>query len=199
MQADFRDDYAEAAAYYDRALAVDPDNVGLMINAVVAEVAIGDVAKARGIADRLEAADAGNQIATLVRLADALAAGDFAQAGAILGAAGEEAVNPLLGGLLAGWIEVGREDFPAASARFDAMTGNDALAAYGQYHKALALAFAGDFVARPEILAGDEEGPLHLDRAAIVAHAQVLAQIDREDDAVALLDEALAGGCRTRR
>ena len=81
-----------------------------------------------------------------MRLADALAAGDFAQAGAVLGAAGEETVNPLLGGLLAGWIEVGREDFAAASARFDAMTGNDALAAYGQYHKALALAFAGDFV-----------------------------------------------------
>ena len=194
MQADFRDDYAEAAAYYDRALAVDPGNVGLMMNAVVAEVAIGDVAKARGIADRLEAADAGNQIATLVRLADALAAGDFAQAGAILGSAGEEAVNPLLGGLLAGWIEVGREDFPAASARFDAMTENDALAAYGQYHKALALAYAGDFVSAAEILAGDAEGPLHLNRTAIVAHAEVLAQIGRESDAVALLDEALSGG-----
>ncbi len=194
MQADFRDDYADAAAYYDQALAIDPENVGLMINAVVVQVALGDVATARTIADRLEAADAGNQIATLVRLADALAAGDFTRAGAVLGAAGEETVNPLLGGLLAGWIEVGREDFPAASARFDAMTGNDALAAYGQYHKALALAFAGDFVGAAAILEGDEEGPLHLNRAAIVAHAQVLAQIGREDDAVALLDEALAGG-----
>ena len=34
------------------------------------------------------------------------------------------------------------------------MTGNDALAAYGQYHKALALAFAGDFVGAEAILAG---------------------------------------------
>ena len=109
MQADVRDDYADAAAYYDQALAIDPENVGLMINAVVVQVALGDVATARTIADRLEAADAGNQIATLVRLADALAAGDFTRAGAVLGAAGEETVNPLLGGLLAGWIEVGRE------------------------------------------------------------------------------------------
>ena len=194
MQADFRDDYIEAADYYDRALAIDPGNVGLMTNAVVARVAMGDVTTARTIADRLEAADAGNQIATLVRLADTLADGDFAAAGAILGAAGEEAVNPLLGGLLAGWIEVGREDFPAASARFDAMTGNEALAAYGQYHKALALAFAGDFVKAAEILGGGEQGPLHLNRSAIVAHAEVLAQIGREDDAVAMLDEALAGG-----
>jgi tetratricopeptide (TPR) repeat protein len=194
MQADFRNDYTEAAAYYDRALMTDPENVGLMMNAVVTRVAMDDVATARAIADRLEAADAGNQVATLVRLADALAADDFAEAAAVLGAAGEETVNPLLGGLLAGWIEVGREDFAAASARFDAMTGNDALAAYGQYHKALALAFAGDFVAAEGILAGGEDGPLHLNRTAIVAHAQVLAQIDREADAIALLDEALAGG-----
>ena len=194
MQADFRDDYAEAASYYQRALETDPDNVGLMMNEVVARVAMDDVAGAKPIADRLDAADSGNQIATLVRLADALAIGDFDQAAAILGTAGEETINPLLGGLLAGWIEVGREDFAAAGARFDTMTGNDALAAYGQYHKALALAFAGDFVSAASILAGDEDGPLHLNRAAIVAHAEVLAQIGREDDAVALLDEALAGG-----
>lgn len=194
MQADFRDDFVEAADFYDRALALDPENVGLMINAVVVRVAMGDVAGARPIADRLEAADPGNQIASLVRLADALAAGDFAAAQTLLDSASEEAVNPLLGGLLSGWIEVGLEDFPAATARFDGMTGNDAVAAYGRYHKALALAFAGDFVQAAEIFGGDENGPLHLNRTAIVAHAQVLAQIGREADAVALLDEALAGG-----
>ena len=68
-------------------------------------------------------------------------------------------MNPLLGGLIAGWIEVGRQDFPAAQAKFDAMSGNDALAAYGQYHKALALALAGDFVSAETILAGGDEGP----------------------------------------
>ena len=36
MQADFRDDYAEAALYFDQALALDPANVGLLTNAVVA-------------------------------------------------------------------------------------------------------------------------------------------------------------------
>ena len=58
------------------------------------------------------------------------------------------------------------------------MTGNEALAAYGQYHKALALALAGDFVSAEAILAGDEDGPLHLNRGAIVAHAQI-ARPDR--------------------
>ena len=194
MQADFRDDYVEAADYYDRALGLDPENFGILMNAVVARVALGDVATARNLADRLDKLDAGNQIATLVRLADTLAAGNFDQAGSILAGAGEEGINPLLGGMLAGWVEVGKQDYAAAAAKFDAMNANDALAAYGQYHKALALAFAGDFVSSAAILEGDEDGPLHLNRTAIIAHAQVLAQIGREADAVKLLDEALAGG-----
>ena len=111
----------------------------------------------------------------------------------MLEAQGEQ-MNPLLGGLVAGWIEVGRENFPEAEAKFDAMTGNDALAAYGQYHKALALALAGDFVSAETILAGDAEGPLHLNRSAIVAHAQILAQMGRAGDAIAVIDGALAGG-----
>jgi tetratricopeptide (TPR) repeat protein len=193
MQADFRDDYVEAAGYYDRALALDPENVGLLTNAVITRVAMGDIDGALPLAERLETADPGNQAAALVRLGGALAQGDFDAASDIAAEAGD-GLNPLLGGLVAGWIEVGRDDFAAARAKFDALSGNDALTAYGQYHKALALALAGDFVSAEAILAGAEAGPLHLNRSAIVAHAEILAQIDREADAVALLDGALAGG-----
>ncbi len=78
MQADLRNDYAEAADYYDQALALDPANIGLLTNAVVGRVAMGDVAAARPLADRLDKADPGNQVAALVRLGDALGDGDFA-------------------------------------------------------------------------------------------------------------------------
>jgi Flp pilus assembly protein TadD len=192
-QADIRDDYAEAALYYRQVLELDPENVGVLTNALVAHVALGDFAEARALADRLEAADPNNQVSTLVRLGDTLAAGDFAAAQAILDKAAET-LNPLLGALLAVWIDVGREDFDAARVTFDAMTDGDALTAYGQYHKALALAFAGDFVGAEAILAGGEDGPLHLNRSAIVAHAEILAQLGREADAIAVLDDALAGG-----
>jgi tetratricopeptide (TPR) repeat protein len=193
MQADFRNDYPEAAAYYDQALRLDPDNDLLLTNALISRVAMGDMEASLGLAERLEAADANNQIATLVRVADALATGDFAAASETLAAAGDT-VNPLLGGLLEGWIEVGQQDFDAAQATFDGMTGNDALAAYGQYHKALALAFAGDFVSAEEILAGDEDGPLHLNRSSVVAHAQALAQVGREAVAVQVIDDAMSAG-----
>lgn len=193
VQADFRDAYATAAEYYDRALAADAENPDLLQNAVVVRVAMGDVVGARLLADRLAAQAPDGQAAVLVRLADTLAAADYPAARDILDAAGPE-FNPLLGGLVAGWIEVGREDFEAAQAAFDAMTENEAISAFGQYHKALALALAGDFVSAEAILAGDGRGPLHLDRAALLAHAQILAQIDRGTEAIGLLDAALASG-----
>lgn len=193
LQADMRSDYGTAADYYDRALSGDPENLALMQNAAVARLAAGDVAGARELANRLVAEAPGSPIAILVTLADALKSGDFAAAETMLAAAGPDA-NPLLVGLLGGWIAVGREDFAQAQARFDATDDNEALAAYGQYHKALALALAGDFISAEAILAGGEDGPLHLSRAALVAHAQILAQIDRTEEAVALLDSALASG-----
>jgi tetratricopeptide (TPR) repeat protein len=194
MQADFRNDYVAAAAYLTRALASDPQNIGLLQNAVVTQVIVGDLVAASRLADRLAAAMAENQIAALVRVADAIARDDYGRADTLLSEAGP-AMNPLLGGLLGGWIEAGREDFAAAQERFDALDGNDTLRAYGQYHKALALALAGDFVTAATILAGDEEtGPLHVNLGAVVARAQILAQIDRDEEALALLDEALEGG-----
>ncbi len=193
LQADMRNDYVAAAEYYRRALFLDPENVDLLQNAAVARVGLGDIDGARELADRLTPTVPGSPVGVLVTLADALATGDFAGAEAAVARSGPEA-NPLLTGLAHGWIAAGRDDFTEAQARFDAMTTNEPLAAFGQYHKALALALAGDFVSAEAIMAGGVEGPLHLSRAALVAHAQILAQIDRVDEAVAMIDEAIGGG-----
>jgi tetratricopeptide (TPR) repeat protein len=192
MQADFRNDYETTAAYLSRALTADPDNIALLQNAIVANVATGDILASARLAERLAARMPENQVAALVRVADAFAREDYDRAATLLEEAGAE-MNPLLGGLLAGWIEVGREDFAAAQERFDALDANDTLKAYGQYHKALALAFAGDFVTAATIMEGDERGPLHVNLGAIVARAQILAQIDREAEALEILDRALSG------
>lgn len=193
MQADFRSDYTEAAAYYAKALEADPDNLALVQNALVSEVALGDMAAATPLAQKLLAAQPRHQLAALTLLAVAVHDGDFGRAEKLLASAGP-AFNPLLAGLAAGWIEVGRENFPAAKAKFDAMKSNEAMAAYGQYHKALALAMAGDFVSAEAIFAGGDKGPLHLTRSALIAHAEILAQIGREKDALAILNKAIEDG-----
>lgn len=193
MQADFRDDYSVAAEYYIQALLLDPENAALMQNALVMETAQGDAAAAGSLAEKLIKVVPDNQLAALVLLADALAAEDFVGAQVILQTHAAQ-INPLLGGLVSAWVAVGLQDFAVAQKRFDAMGGNEALAAYGQYHKALALAFAGDFVSAEAILAGGDQGPLHLDRNALIAHAQILAQIGREAEAIDILDEVLSSG-----
>ncbi len=193
IHADLRDDYAAAADFFARALRLDPDNIGLMQNVVASRIAAGDVEDALEPARRLAEAMPANQIAGLALLADELAEGDF-DAAAARAADPALNLNPLLAGLVSGWIEVGREDFAAAQTRFDALDGNEALRAYAQYHKALALALAGDFVSAEAILAGDDDGPLHPDRDALIAHAEVLAQMEREADALALIEEAIATG-----
>lgn len=86
MQADFQSDYVAAARYFDEALVSDPDNAGLLINALVARVAAGQFAEARPLAERLAAADPGNQVATLVLLSDSIAAEKYDEAAAILAA-----------------------------------------------------------------------------------------------------------------
>jgi tetratricopeptide (TPR) repeat protein len=192
MQADFRNDYQAAADQYARALSRDPQNVALMQNALVARLAVGDFEGARSLAPDLLEAVPNNEAASLVLIAATLRDGEFEAARA---QQGNPALtnNPLLRGLVAGWIEVGLENFTAAAEHFDSLTANDALAAYGQYHKALALALAGDFVAAEAIFSGTGDEPLHVDRDALIAHAEVLAQMGREEDAQALIDEALDG------
>ncbi len=193
MQADFRNDYIAAAEYIDRALASDPENVALLQNGLVAHVASGDVEGGVELANRLAKAMPDNQVAIVVQVADAIASEDYSEARDLLDAAGLS-VNPLLSGLLSGWVEVGLGDFAAAQDRFDLLTGNAALEAYGQYHKALALALAGDFLSAATILAGGDDGPLHVNLGALVAHAQVLAQIDRDAEAIEILNDAMSGG-----
>ena len=102
-QADVGDDYAAAADYYRRALVFDPDNLAMLQNAAVAEVAAGDMATAERLANQLIEEVPTSPIAILVVLAQSLSEGDFAKAQKVIDQAGPEA-NPLLTGLIGGWI-----------------------------------------------------------------------------------------------
>ncbi len=77
-----------------------------------------------------------------------------------------------------------------AVKEFDAVAATRGMEAVGLYHKALALALAGDFEGADAILSGREAGPLNLNRRGVMAHVQILSQLERNPDAVALLDRA---------
>jgi tetratricopeptide (TPR) repeat protein len=88
------------------------------------------------------------------------------------------------------WAKVGEGKMSEALDDFDALTKKKGFEAFGYYHKALALASVGDFEGADEILSGKAAGPITVMRRGVFAHAQILSQLERNADAIALLDKA---------
>ena len=184
-----------AARYYVRAMAADPSNVRLKQSAMVSFVAAGDFRSAAGIAHVMRANDQADVFVDLVALVDFSSKGDYESATAAI-ALHQDHLSPLLWGLLDAWIKIGSGDIEAGLKAFDKLSDNDALTIYGQYHKALALASLGDFGAAADILDGNGEGALHLNRDSIVIHVEVLSELGRNAEALQVLEDAIALGFR---
>lgn len=179
-------DYREAAAWYDRLLQTTPDAVAMLDGAIVANLGLGDFTKAADLANRLAAASGNSQVAWLALIADKAQKEDYA--GLIADQKAGRSAGKLLDGLVLAWAELGNGDMTDALAGFDAMAKSPGLEAFGLYHKALALASAGDFEGADEILSGRTSGAISMMRRGVIAHVQILSQLERNPDALALLD-----------
>lgn len=184
-------DYVAAAAWYSRALLSDPGNPALLEGAIVANIGVGEMGAAAALARALADANKDqNQVGHLALLAAAIKSEDYQTAldqsleGATAGA--------LLDGLVKGWAQVGLGQMSDATTSFDALAKVKGLEAFGLYHKALALASAGDFEGADDILSGRASGTIGLLRRGVIAHAQILSQLERNPDAVALLEKSFS-------
>ncbi len=189
IQASFRNDYVSAADYFSEALAGDRNNTYLLQNAVMNNVLAGSFDKAVPMAKRLSGLEADRQIAGLVLVADAIASDDFETASGYLQ---DEAFgfNTLMKNLLQGWVHAGLGNMNVALEKFDGLSDNSGFSALGQYHKALVLALAGNFDGAAEIFEGTDGEPLRVNRVSLISHAQILLQLDRRDEAAAVINEA---------
>jgi len=184
-----------AAQYYVRAMAADPVNVRLKQSAMVSFVAAGDFRSAAGIAQTMRANGEADVFVDLVALTDFVGKGDYESAGAAL-ALHQDHLPPLLWGMLDAWVKIGSGEIEAGLKAFDEMSDTDALTIYGQYHKALAQAYQGEFEAAAAILDGNGEGALHLNRDSIIIHVEVLSELGRNTEALQVLEDAIARGFR---
>lgn len=179
-------DYKAATDWFARALISDPANPALLESAVLAHIELGEFPKAAELAQLLQKTGSKSQVGQIAILADHVMADDYAailrdrKAGVSVGA--------LPDGLIAAWAELGNGKMSDALAGFDALTKLDGMKAFGLYHKALALASAGDFEGADDILSGRASGPLQVMRRGVIAHAEILSQLERDPDALALLD-----------
>ena len=189
--AESENDFRAAATWYGKAIIADSGNPQLLDGAILAEIGIGDFALAIEAAKLRKAVEGeASQLAEMALLADEAKREDYA---AILTAAdaGRD-VGQLTNLLVTAWAKVGEGKMSEAVEAFDVVTKQKGFEAFGYYHKALALASVGDFEGADEILSGRAAGPIYVMRRGVFAHAQILSQLERNADALELLDRTFS-------
>ena len=186
-----RNDFALAAEWYEPALQADPENPELLQGALVANVAVGNMEAAAKLARTLKKIGALSQAAQMVMVADDTMKGDYA---AILKDQADGAtIGKLMDDLVTAWSQVGKGKISQASDTFDKMITTSGMEAFGVYHKALALAQTGDFDGAEALFERPESAAIHGLRRGVLAQVQVLSQLDRGPDAIALIDFVYRG------
>ena len=185
-------DYAEASGWYTRALLADPGNPQLLEGAIVGQIASGRVDAAIPIAQQLLATGTASQSAALVMVADQARRGAWDEL--IDGVAKRDTKGQLAEGLSSAWAELGAGRMSEALESFDVIAATKGSEAFGLYHKALALASVGDFEGADQILSGKAAGTIGVMRRGVLAYVQILSQLERNDDALALLNTQFGTG-----
>jgi len=185
-QASYGSDYTNSARYYSEALMRDPSNPGLLENAVLAFMALGQIERAMPIARKLDGEGFQSQIAEMVITSGMVKDGQYSDVLERLEARG---IGPLVDGLMKAWAQIGRGDMSEALNAFDAVAAEPGLSGFAAYHRALALASVGDFEGADKIFANGAENGLQRTRRGVMAEVEVLSQLERNTDALALLDE----------
>ncbi|HGG04473.1 MAG TPA: tetratricopeptide repeat protein [Aliiroseovarius sp.] len=185
-------DFAAAVEYGIRALARDPQNMQLMKGLLVAQIGLGKFDQAVPVARRLHGLDANSQMANLVLLVDRIKAEDWDGALALHNDGAR--IGGIVDDLVQGWAYIGKGQIAEAKASFDEMAQSGQSRQVAIYHKALALALAEDYQGAADILSGETGGNLSLQRSGVLAYVQVLSQLERNPDAVDLIDKAFPRG-----
>ncbi|MDD7971816.1 tetratricopeptide repeat protein [Roseinatronobacter alkalisoli] len=179
------DNFLQMALNYDRILQADPENAGFRELAMQGYLLAGDFLRAAELAAEAVSRESGSQVAQIILQAD-----EFKREahGAVLAAMEDgRQTGPLTDALAKAWAYLGMGSMSDARTAFDAIINDTPdLAPFAVYHKALALAYAGDMEGASDLLTGDVDGPVSLSRRGIVAHITILSQLGRFDAALEL-------------
>ena len=179
-------DFRIADDWYSRALTADPKNPEILANAMVTALSLGDVSRSAAMAQTLTKLGVQSQNIALANLADRAMQADYA--GILADQKAGATVGILMDDLAAAWANVGLGQMSDALALFDKIIATSGIEGYGLYHKALALAQAGDFDGAAQIFAG-KLGRFNMSRRAVLAYAKVLSQLDRGEESATMLEK----------
>ncbi len=185
-------DFASGAQYFTKSLIADPSNAYLLENALTSFIALGQIDRAIPVAEAIVEQGYQSQMAHLTLYLRA--AKDERWSAIFSGLEMGRTVAPLVDGLIQAWAHLGEGDMTKAIASFDRVIEGEGMALYGLTHKAYALASVGDFEGA-EAVFGDAAagGVLRYSARSAVAHAQILSQLDRNQDALTIIDAVFGG------
>lgn len=190
-QAAILSDFRAAAQYYTIALTHNLGDPALMESATLAQLSLGQIDRAVPIAQQIEATGLRSQIAHMVVTAGLIKNKNYAD---LLSRDPENfGIGPLVDGLVNAWAHVGNGSVADALTKFDEVATDGGLRGFALYQKSLALALVGDFEGADAILSSDEAKVISGTRRGAIARTEILSQLGRNADALALLDTVFSG------
>lgn len=189
-------DLGSAVDYYKKALAFDPDNVGLQQSLMLALISRGRFDEALPYADKLKTAAEVERFSRLALAVDAIRKKDYGQVEYWMKLALSSDLDNLITALVTAWAKVGEGKGSEALAALDRLKGPEWYRLFLSYHKGLIADAAGLTdaaqknyrTAAEDVTAGSAAPETWL--RAVEAHAGFLARAGRKRDALAALDKA---------
>lgn len=184
-------DFAAAAKYYSLALARDPENVEVMESAVLAYLAMGDIARAVPLSTKIIGSGYRSQAARMAQTAGLVDAGDYVALAELEIVV--DGISQWVDGLVKAWALIGADDVEGALAQFDVVAADAGMAGVAKFHKALALATLGRYADAEAMFVGVAPGGSLGSRRAILAHVEILSQLGRNADAIEVISTTFNG------
>ena len=184
-------DFQSAAQYYTRALALDQSNPQTFERLIFAHIALGQIDRAKTIADKFTADGFESQFANMAIIAELAKQGRFDQISDHI--KNNQGIGHLVDGLIKGWAFAGAGDVQAASAAFDALGQEPGLAGFAAYHKAVMLASVGEYAAAEGHFASVENDPTQMTRRAVILRIKGMIQLQDYAKAATYMDALFKG------
>ena len=189
-------DFVSASRFYSYGLRKEPYNSKLLLGAIRSTISSGKFAKAKLYSKNLVRHGSDAPISSLMILADEIKNKNFKKAKSLLER--PDQFNNFLKAILTGWLEIGSGNIEKGLDYFEKSQYAKQLGIISQHHLGLALAMVGNFEKAHLILSKTSNGPIVNRREMAIAHAQILAQLGENEEAVKMLDQLLVGSVDTR-
>ena len=191
IHAESNNDFSSASEFYSLSLENDAYNVLLLNRAIRSNIKNGNFSDALLFSNRLIKLKEETPMTSLLMLTTAIKNEEFNKAKLLLNEPNQ--FNMFLKTILTGWLEIGAGNIGKGLNYFKESENAKKLGSISRNHLALALAMVGDFEKADAILSNFTNGSNLIDRESVIAHAQIMAQIGKNLEAVELLDRFLIG------